>query len=71
MGANANQLDDKHALQGALSSDEGFEYFCDMTDAKIDVRREARYHYGSEEDGLDISVAAYGRYGDDGSSVQG
>ena len=25
---------------------EEYEYYCDITDAKIDVKRDGRYHYG-------------------------
>jgi len=38
-----------------------YEIYCDITDTKLDVA-EGRYHYGGEDDGLDMSVAAYERF---------
>ena len=31
---------------GAAGAEEEFEYYCDITDAKIDMTSEGRYHYG-------------------------
>jgi len=39
-----------------------FEFYCDVTDAKIDSEKEGRYHHGSDEDGLDMSVSAFRKF---------
>merc|ERR1719399_365699 len=40
-----------------------YDYECDLTDAKIDVEHDGRYHYSmGGDDGLDMAVSAYRRF---------
>ena len=62
--AHATKVEEetKSSVSGKDEAEENFEYFCDISDGKIDAESEGRYHYGGEEDGLDITVGIYRRF---------
>jgi len=54
---------EKKTAEKAVKKDvKRYEYFCDLSDQKIDGEIEGRYHYDDEADGLDISMEAYLRF---------